>query len=153
MGLQIGDSIPEFTLKNQDGKLFNINSVLGKRTIVIYFYPKNDTPGCTKEACMFRDSYEDFTDLGAEVIGISSDSEKSHQKFASKHRLPFILLADTKKEVRKLFGIKGSLLGLIAGRETYVVDKHGKVVMVYNNLNAAQHKHRALKALKNIIEE
>lgn len=153
MGLQIGDHVPEFELRDQDGNLFNIDSILGKKPLVIYFYPKDDTPGCTKEACMFRDSYEDFTDLGAEVIGISSDSEKAHHKFASKHRLPFVLLADTKNEVRRLFGIKGSLFGLVAGRETYVVDKQGKIVMVYNNLNAAQHKHRALKALKNKIEE
>lgn len=153
MGLQIGDHVPEFKLRDQDGNLFNIDSILGKKPLVIYFYPKDDTPGCTKEACMFRDSYEDFTDLGAEVIGISSDSEKAHHKFASKYRLPFVLLSDTKNEVRRLFGIKGSLFGLIAGRETYVVDKQGKIVMVYNNLNAAQHKHRALKALKNKIEE
>lgn len=150
MGLQIGDCVPEFTLKNQEGKIFNINSVLGKKPLIIYFYPKDDTPGCTKEACMFRDSYEDFKALGAEVIGISSDSEKSHQRFTSKYTLPFILLADTQNKVRKLFNIKGSLFGFLPARETYVVDKQGKIIMVFNDINATQHKQRALKALLEI---
>lgn len=98
---------------------------------------------------MFRDSYEDFLDLGAEVIGISADTEKTHKQFALKYALPFILLSDTENKVRKLFGIKGSLFGLLPGRETYVVNQLGIVIMVFNDLNANQHKSRALKALKN----
>lgn len=153
MGLAIGDIVPEFTLNDSKGKSFNISSVLGKKPLVIYFYPKNDTPGCTKEACMFRDSYEDFKALGAEVIGISSDSEKSHQRFTSKYALPFILLADTQNKVRKLFGINGSLFGFLPGRETYVVDKQRKIIMVFNDINATQHKQRALKALLEIKDK
>ncbi len=153
MGLSIGDSVPEFQLANQNGAIFNINFVLGKKPLVIYFYPKDNTPACTKEACMFRDSYEDFTDLGAEVIAISADSDKTHKQFAAKFELPFILLSDTENKVRKLFGVKSSLFGLLPGRETYVINQSGKVVMVFNDINATQHKHRALKALRNEIEK
>ena len=120
--------------------------------MVIYFYPKDHTPGCTKEACSFRDSYEEFTELGAEVIGISSDSEKSHRKFASKHALPFVLLADTDKRVKQLFKVENSLFNLLPGRETYVINKEGRVVLVFNSVNASQHMRRALKALKEEIE-
>lgn len=114
--------------------------------MVIYFYPKDDTLGCTKEACQFRDAYEDFLDLGAEVIGISSDSPRSHLRFANKYGLPFMLLADTDKKIRRLFKVANSLL-LLPGRETYVVDKKGKIRMVFNSINASEHMRRALKAL------
>ena len=102
MAIAVGDKCPEFTLKDQNNADFDIKSVLGKQVLVVYFYPKDNTPGCTAEACSFRDSYEDFKDLGCEVIGISSDSPESHAKFAAKHRLSFTLLADTSKTVRKL---------------------------------------------------
>lgn len=147
MGLQLGDTIPEFSLQDQHGKIFEIGSVLGKTPLVIYFYPKDNTPGCTKEACAFRDSYQDFTDLGAEVIGISSDTVKSHQNFASKHDLPFVLLADSENKVRKLFGIEDDLFGLLPGRETYVIDRTGTIIMVFNSMNAKLHTHKALLAL------
>lgn len=148
MGLKVGDSVPEFILQDQNGNDFSSSEFIGKKSMVIYFYPKDNTPGCTAEACSFRDSYEQFTELGAEVIGISSDTSKSHNKFAKKHQLPFILLADTDKKVRKLFKVENSLL-VLPGRETYVVDKTGKIVMVFNSINASQHMRKALKALKN----
>ncbi len=148
MSLKPGDSIPHFSLKDQNGTDFDSSVLVGKKPFVIYFYPKDDTPGCTKEACSFRDSYEDFTALGAEVIGISSDSERSHRKFASKHQLPFILLSDPKKKVSKLFGIKNYVFGLVPGRETYVFDKEGKVIMAFNSINATEHIKKALSALK-----
>ncbi len=147
MGLKVGDKIPEFSLTDQDGKPFHSKDLIGKRAMVIYFYPKDNTPGCTMEACQFRDRYEDFTDLGAEVIGISSDSERTHRKFASKHQLPFVLLADPTKKVRKLFKVANSLL-VLPGRETYVVNKSGIITMVFNNINASEHMRRALKTLK-----
>jgi len=150
MSLEIGATLPEFTLKDQNGAIFKSSSVKGKNSVVIYFYPKNFTPGCTKEACSFRDAYEDFTEIGAKVIGISSDSEESHQKFADKYRLPFTLLADGEKEVRKQFGVKGSFLGLLPGRETFVFDKQGKLVYKFESLNATPHIEKTLENLKEL---
>ncbi|NNE02917.1 MAG: peroxiredoxin, partial [Eudoraea sp.] len=123
---------------------------IGTKPIVLFFYPKDNTPGCTKEVCSFRDSYEEFTELGAEVVGISSDSEASHRKFAAVFNLPFVLLADTQKEVRRLFKIENSLFNLLPGRETYVVDMEGNVLMVFNSMSPAHHMKKALKALKNM---
>lgn len=153
MALQIGDSMPEFSLKDQHGNLFSSSTITGSKAMVVFFYPKDDTPGCTKEACSFRDSYEEFRDLGAEVIGISSDSEKSHQKFASKYGLPFILLSDENKKVRKAFKVDNNLFNLLPGRETYVIDKKGKVIMVFNSMSASKHMEKALEALKSGVAE
>ncbi|NNK12124.1 MAG: peroxiredoxin [Flavobacteriaceae bacterium] len=150
MSLEVGDKIPEFSLKDQQGNTFDSKDYVGKKPLVIFFYPKDGTPGCTKEACSFRDSYEEFTDRGAEVIGISADSESSHRKFASRYKLPFILLADTQNKVRRLFKVEKALFNLLPGRETYVVDKEGRVIMAFNNMGASGHITRALKALKSI---
>jgi peroxiredoxin Q/BCP len=117
---------------------------------VLFFYPKDFTPGCTAEACAFRDSYEDFTDAGALVVGISSDSEASHRKFANRHRLPFILLSDPNREVRRKFGVKNRLFNLLPGRETFVVDKTGRIVMTFEAVQASGHVSRALKAIKKL---
>jgi peroxiredoxin Q/BCP len=151
MGLKKGDSVPLFTLPDQEGKLFSISDHIGKQPLVIYFYPKDNTPGCTKEACDFRDRYQDFQELGAEVIGISSDSTKSHNFFSAKYGLPFILLSDKDNRVRKQFKIKNSLL-LLPGRETFVVDKSGTIIMAFNSISAAEHMKRALKALYSLKE-
>ncbi|HSJ12690.1 MAG TPA: peroxiredoxin, partial [Gillisia sp.] len=118
--------------------------------VVIYFYPRNFTPGCTTEACDFRDQYQDFKDLGAEVIAISSDTSESHRKFSDQYNLPFIFLSDENKEARKAFGVKSSMFGLIPGRETFVFDKQGALRMRYNNLRASQHTSNALEKLKEI---
>lgn len=146
MGLKVGDKIPLFTLPDSSGNDFSIAQLVGKKPFVLYFYPKNNTPGCTTEACDFRDSYEDFTALGAEVIGISADSVKSHVRFGQKYDLPFILLSDRDKTVRRQFKIKNSML-LLPGRETYVVNDKGFIIMVFNSINASEHMKRALKAL------
>jgi peroxiredoxin Q/BCP len=149
--IQIGDKIPEFTLQNQDGEPVNIMEFIGQKTVVLYFYPKDDTPGCTKEACSFRDQYTVFQDLGCEVIGISSDAPKSHKEFAVKYKLPFPLLADEKKEVRTLFGVPKSFLGLLPGRVTYIIDKTGVVRGIFNSqLNATQHIDEALKVVRGL---
>ena len=149
--IQIGDDCPVFKLKNQLGEVFDLANLLGNKTLVIYFYPKDDTPGCTKEACSFRDRFEEFKELGCEVIGISSDSEQKHKEFAEKHKLPFILLADTKQEVRKSFGVPGSLFGLIPGRVTYIVGKDEKVKGIFNSLlNPLGHIDHALELVKSI---
>lgn len=148
MSISIGDTIPDFTLTDQNGDEFDSTSVKGKQNLVIYFYPKNFTPGCTKEACSFRDSYEEFKSLGATVIGISSDSKASHERFAKKYNLPFILLSDPNGKVKRKFGVKNNLLGLLPGRETYVVDKNGKVIYVFNSMNAERHIFKALEVLQ-----
>lgn len=149
MAIQMGDKIPEFSLKDQDGNAFSIASLIGKKVLVVYFYPKDYTPGCTKEACSFRDSYEDFKTLGAEVIGISDDSVTRHLKFSKSYKLPFILLSDSDNQVRKRFGVSSNLFGLIPGRVTYVVDKKGIVVLVFDSMNASKH----IKKAKETIEK
>jgi thioredoxin-dependent peroxiredoxin len=149
MGLKIGDVLPDFTAKDTNGNDFDSQNYIGKQSVVIYFYPKDDTPGCTAQACSFRDNYQDFKDLGAEVIGISSDSVQSHIKFKSKFNLPFILLSDNDKKLRKLFGVENNLL-FIPGRETFVADKNGIIKMIFNSMNAKIHIDKALSILKKI---
>lgn len=122
---------PDFTLPDQDGTAITLSHLRGG-WVVVYFYPKDDTPGCTAESCSFRDSYESFTDSGATVIGISSDSVDSHKAFALKHSLPFTLLADVDGSVRKQWGV-GKTLGLLPGRVTYVIDPAGIVKRVFSS--------------------
>ena len=148
MILKVGDKIPNFTAKDTNGNDFYSQSIIGKQPVVIYFYPKDETRVCTEQACSFRDQYEDFKALGAEVIGVSSDSVVSHQKFANRHELPFLLLSDEKKKLRKLFGVPNDLLGLIPGRVTYVADKEGIILLVFNNMSGKIHIESALNILK-----
>lgn len=150
-GIKVGDKLPLFGAKDQNGNDFYIASVLEKKVLIIYFYPKDDTPGCTKQACFFRDQYEEFSDLGVEVIGISGDSIKSHKNFAERYKLPFILLADANKSLRRLFGVPTNLLGLLPGRVTYVVDKKGIVQMVFDSMNAESHFLRTLEQVKKLL--
>lgn len=150
MVLKVGDKVPEFSGIDTNGNLFESNSLIGKKPFVIYFYPKDNTRVCTEQACSFRDQYEDFKSLGAEVIGVSSDSLKSHQKFTAQHQLPFILLSDTDKKLRKLFGVPNDLLGLIPGRVTYVINKEGIIQLVFNNMSGKIHIDKALEILKSI---
>lgn len=153
MSVKEGDICPDFELKNQFGETVKSESLIGKKNLVIYFYPKDDTPGCTKEACSFRDSYSQFTDAGCEVVGISSDSEESHREFAKNHNLPYILLADTKKQVRKSFGVPGNLFGLIPGRVTYVIDKKGVIRGVFNSqVDFTGHVKEAMKVIETISD-
>lgn len=149
MVLQVGDKLPHFTALDTEGNLFDSQSVIGKKPVVIYFYPKDNTTICTIEACSFRDQYEDFRELGAEVIGVSRDSISSHQKFAKQHRLPFQLLSDGDGKLRKLFGVPARFLGLIPGRVTYVANKDGVVTMVFDDATGGTiHIKKALEALK-----
>jgi len=151
MALQVGDKIPNFSAKDNKGNDFDSNSIIGKKPVVIYFYPKDNTPGCTAQACSFRDQYEDFKDLGAEVIGISSDSVSSHEKFIQKYKLPFILLSDSNKKIRNLFGVKANLFGLLPGRVTYVADKNGIIQLVFDSMMASSHIPKALKIITKIV--
>src|ERR1700761_488265 len=125
----VGDPVPLFTLKDQHNSNFSIKDYLGKKKLVIYFYPKDESAVCTKEACAFRDSFTQFTDAGALVIGINSGSVESHRSFAEHHNLPFTLLSDPGNRVLKTFGIKGVLF--LTGRETFVVDLSGKVAFKF----------------------
>ena len=147
--ISVGDAVPKFELKNQHDELVKIESFFGN-PFVIYFYPKDDTPGCTAEACTFRDQYEEFKEVGAEVIGISADSPKSHKNFALKHNLPFVLLSDYKNEVRKLFGVPKSMFGLFPGRVTYVINEKGVVSYIFDSqMQAKKHVAEAIEHLKN----
>ena len=144
-----GSQVPSFELKNQYGELFSSDSVVGKKNLVIYFYPKDDTPGCTKEACSFRDQFAVFADADAMIIGISAQSVESHLAFAKKHRLNYLLLSDAGNQVRKLFGVPGNLFGLIPGRVTYIVDKKGEVIYIFNSqMDAEKHVDEALRILQ-----
>ena len=149
--IKVGSTIPAFTLPDQNGKMFDINSVLGKKNLVIYFYPKDDSPGCTAQACSFRDQFEVFTEADAVIIGISSQSVTSHKAFAEKHRLSFTLLSDEGNKIRKKFGVPTNLLGLLPGRVTYVADKTGKVIYTFNSqLQTEKHVDEALRVLKSV---
>jgi len=151
MALKVGDKIPDFTATDNNGQTFDSNAFIGQKPVVIYFYPKDNTPGCTAQACSFRDQYQDFKDLGAEVIGISSDSEASHEKFSKQYKLPFILLSDKNKNIRNQFGVKGDMFGLIPGRVTYVADKNGIVKMIFDSVLATKHIPKALEAIKRLV--
>jgi thioredoxin-dependent peroxiredoxin len=146
----VGDKAPDFTLPAQDGEPVRLSDRLGQRVVVLYFYPKDETSGCTAEACAFRDSFEVFTDAGAEVIGVSSDSVDKHAAFADHHKLPFTLLADDKGQVRKLYGVP-SILGMVPGRVTYVIDRTGVVRQVFNSMtNIGRHVNDALAMVKQL---
>lgn len=132
MKVEVGDKAPDFTLPSQTGENVTLSKYFGKKNIVLYFYPKDESPGCTKEACNFRDNYEGFKLLGAEVIGVNSGSVESHRSFAEHHNLPFVLLSDAGDKVRKLYGVP-STLGLMAGRVTYVIDKNGVVRHIFSS--------------------
>ncbi len=148
--LKVGDVAPDFTLPAQDGRSVRLSDFRGNKPVVVYFYPKDNTPGCTTEACTFRDHYEDFQQIGAEVIGISSDDAASHEGFANKHRLPFILLSDTDGAVRKAYGVPATL-GLLPGRMTFVIDQDGVIRHIFNSqLRAARHVEEALGILKQL---
>jgi peroxiredoxin Q/BCP len=147
--LQSGDRAPLIALQDQNGVERRSDQLAGK-SLVLFFYPKDDTPGCTMEACAFRDSYADLQALGAEVWGVSGDNAGSHQRFASRHNLPYPLLVDQNNQLRKAFGVPG-VLGLLPGRVTYVIDGEGVVRHVFNNLlDGPAHRREALDCLKHL---
>ena len=145
--VSVGDVAPDFTLPDQSGAPVRLGDLVGRKTVVLYFYPKDDTPGCTIEARAFRDSYEEFSAQGAQVVGVSSDSVRSHRRFAQRHALPFLLLSDADGAVRRLYGVEKTL-GLLPGRVTYVIDQTGVVRHVYSSqLRATRHPREALMVL------
>ena len=147
--LNTGDRAPLIALADQKGTERRSDQLEGK-ALVLFFYPKDDTPGCTMEACAFRDSYADLQAMGAEVWGVSGDGAASHQRFAQRHNLPYPLLVDKGNQLRKAFGVP-SVLGLLPGRVTYVIDGGGVIRHVFNNLlDGPAHRREALEALKGL---
>jgi thioredoxin-dependent peroxiredoxin len=148
MKVKVGDAAPEFKLPSNAGGDVSLSDFRGKSSVVLYFYPKDETEGCTKEACAFRDTYGRFKERGAEVVGVSSDSVDSHRKFAARHDLSFPLLSDSHGEVRKAYGVP-STLGFLPGRATYVIDEQGIVRFIFNSqMRPEQHITEALYALQ-----
>jgi peroxiredoxin Q/BCP len=148
--IDVGDAAPDLTLTTQDQGRIALTDYQGKQAVVMFFYPKDGTPVCTKEACAFRDAYEDFVDAGAAVIGVSGDSAARHQAFATNHRLPFVLVSDTDGNARRAFGVPKSL-GLLPGRVTYVIDKEGIVRHVFRSqLAADRHVKEALEVVHSL---
>jgi peroxiredoxin Q/BCP len=149
--IKVGSQVPEFSLRDQEGNVFDIKNVLGKENLVIYFYVRDDTPGCTTEACSFRDQYDAFRQADARIIGISAQSVESHKKFAEKNKLQFTLLSDPDNSVRKMFGVKTGGAGSLPGRVTFVVNKQGKVVYIFNSqTQPAKHVSEAIRILKSL---
>jgi peroxiredoxin Q/BCP len=147
-----GDIAPNFSTKNQNGEEVKLSDYRGKQ-VVLYFYPKDNTPGCTKEACSFRDADDVYQKHGIKVFGVSTDSEKSHQKFISKYGLPFDLLADTEKEIVNLYGVYGekSLYGkkyMGINRTTFLINEEGKIVKIFKKINVSEHVHEVLEAFE-----
>ncbi len=148
--IHVGDVAPDFIVTASDGRRVSLAEFRGQHAVVIFFYPRDNTSVCTQEACAFRDAFEDFTQAGAVVIGVSSNSDASHRAFAASHRLPFILVADAEGSLRKLFGVPNSLL-ILPGRVTYVIDREGIVRHVFNALfQGTQHAEEALKTVREL---
>ena len=151
ISLSVGDTIPDFKALDHDGVERYFSAKMFNAPAVFYFYPKDDSPGCTKEACAFRDAYVDFSDAGVEVYGISADSVESHRAFRAAHRLPFVLLSDPDNAIRGAFGVPRDVFGMLPGRVTYVVNAQGVVVNVFNSqVNVGRHVEDALQVLKRL---
>ncbi len=149
----VGDPAPDFPLPPSPGRPDTLGGFRGRSAVVVFFYPKDDTPGCTAEACSFRDGHEDFRDSGAEVVGVSSDSDASHRGFAARHGLPFLLVSDPDGSIRSSFGVPKTL-GILPGRVTYVIDRLGIVRHVFSSqLRPTRHVAEALLALRDLAAE
>ncbi len=149
--IEIGKKAPDFSLPDQDGKVHRLSEYKGK-PVVLYFYPKDDTPGCTKEACSFRDEFADYRKSGIEVLGVSTDDPKSHVKFREKYKLPFTLLSDTEKKVVEQYGVWGEknmygkkYMGTI--RKTFLIDKDGNIKYVFDTVKPENHAEEVLEKL------
>ncbi len=151
--VQVGDAAPDFMAQDQNGQTVELSAYRGRHAVVIFFYPADGSPVCTKEACVFRDAFEDFTDAGAVVMGVSGDGVARHQQFAQAHRLPFLLLADDEGTLRRAFGVPNTM-GVLPGRVTYVIDKRGIVRHMFKSqLQADRHVTEALAMVRQLQEE
>jgi thioredoxin-dependent peroxiredoxin len=150
--LKEGDTAPDFATRDERGQPVNLSDLRGQR-VVLYFYPKDDTPGCTKEACSFRDQFQDYKDAGIKVLGVSLDDEESHQAFISKYNLPFTLLSDTDHAVSDAYGVYGeqswggkTFMGV--SRKTFLIDEQGKIKKIFDKVNVEQHADEVMKAFE-----
>ncbi len=151
--VKVGSVAPAFTLPSQAGEMVSLKDFSGRKPVVLFFYPKDDSPGCTKEVCAFRDNFEEFSKLDAQVIGISTDSVESHRRFAAKYDLSFPLLSDVGSKIRRLYGVPKTF-GLFPGRVTYVIDKEGVVSHVFASpLSVERHVQEALAALRSDVSK
>lgn len=150
MKIAVGDHAPDFTAADQDGKQVRLSDYRHERVVVLFFYPKDGSPVCTREACAFRDAYEQFVEAGAVVIGVSGDSADSHRQFAAAHRLPFVLVADGDDSIRRAFGVPKTM-GLLPGRTTYVIDREGTVRLAFSaQMTADRHVREALDVVRQL---
>ncbi len=147
--LKEGDWAPDFQLPDSNRKKVRLSEFRGKKIVVLYFYPKDDTPGCTREACNFRDSFEVYNNAGAEILGISVDGVESHQRFASKYSLPFALLSDREKTISKTYGVLRPT-GTSDERVTFLIDKEGRIAKIFPHVRVDGHSIEVLDAIKNI---
>ena len=151
--MQIGDLIPDIKLVDQNNNEVSLRSLANDNSLIVYFYPKDNTPGCTAEACSFRDSFQDFTEYNANVVGISNDSPASHRAFISKHQLNFPLLSDKNGKAARAFGVKRQILGLLPGRTTFVFDKGGKLIDIISSaLNPRIHVTASLERIRKSVK-
>jgi thioredoxin-dependent peroxiredoxin len=151
--VKVGSVAPDFTLPSQAGEMVSLEEYFGRKPVVLFFYPKDDSPGCTREVCAFREYFEEFGELDAEVIGISSDSVESHRSFAVKHELSFTLLSDEGGNIRRLYGVPKTF-SLFPGRVTYVIDREGVVRHVFaSQLSVGRHVQEALTALSSDVSK
>ena len=147
--VKTGDQAPDFEGPTSDGSKLGLKNFVGKTNVVLYFYPKDDTPGCTKEACSFRDNISPIRKMGAEVVGVSLDSITSHEKFTTKYNLPFPLISDKEKQIAKAYGVLKDT-GTSASRVTFIIDKKGKVAKVFPKVDVAKHTDEVVAALKEL---
>ena len=147
--LKVGDDAPDFSLLNEQGLPVSLKDYLGKKIVVLYFYPKDFTSGCTTEACAFRDDYKIYQDKGAVVIGVSLDTVESHSKFSKEYKLPFLILSDNSKEVAKAYGVLG-IGGFLAKRVTFVINKNGKITHIFPKVDVKHHSEEVLKAIEEL---
>ena len=148
-----GDLAPDIKFLAHTNELISLHRYRGKKAVVVYFYPKNHTPICTRQACAFRDVYHDLLESGAVVIGVSSDSKQSHHSFARSYNLPFVLVSDADDNLRQIFGVPKTL-GVLPGRVTYVIDKQGIVRRIFNaQFLGERHAAEALKIIKELVKE
>jgi peroxiredoxin Q/BCP len=147
--LKVGDKAPDFSLLDEHGLPVSLKDFRGKKVVVLYFYPKDFTSGCTAEACSFRDNYKPYQDKGAIVIGVSLDSVESHARFSEKYNLPFAILSDKSKEVAKTYGVLG-IGGFLARRVTFIINKDGKITHIFPKVDVKQHSEEVLKALEEL---
>ena len=147
--VKVGDEAPDFNGPTSDGSQLGLKDFVGKKNVVLYFYPKDDTPGCTKEATSFRDNLQSIRNLGAEIIGVSTDSVQSHGRFASKYELPFPLISDQEKRIAKAYGVLRDI-GLSTNRVTFIINTKGKVAKIFPKVDVTKHTEEVVAALKEL---